>query len=109
MACCQMSSCWLQRTSTRAKADHEDDRAAASPLRSGADSLRRLAIANKAARSRRQSRAGGFQLRSAAVRATIAVNGADSKANSCRSKASHARLSPAQAAALLRKAQALAR
>jgi len=51
----------------------------------------------------------GVQLRSAAVRVTLAVKGADANASSRRGKGSKARLSPAQAAALLRKAEALAR
>ncbi len=68
-----------------------------------------MAIANKAARSRRQSGVAGVQLRGSAVRVTLAVSGADGDASRRRSKASKARLSPAQAAALLRKAEALAR
>ena len=68
-----------------------------------------MAIANKAARSRRQSGVAGVQLRGSAVRVTLAVKGADAYASGCRSTALKARLSPRQAAALLRKAEALAR
>ena len=105
---CSQEPASTQRTAAR-KDPNNAAKAAALPLLTRGDSLRRTAIANKAARSRRQSAVGGVQLGSAAVRVTLAVGSERDKPGGRRDRAPKTRLSPAQAAALLRRAAVLAR